>query len=103
MSTPTSPLAEIPSTADISISRLPQTTVKAADTLQKETLPPSEPSEASEAGHDYTENAPQAVVDAIAIERAREEQEGPPDLMVGSFQSWMGGLQGESYGCSHDE
>lgn len=40
--------------------------------------------------HDYTENAPQAVVDAIAIERAREEKEAPPDMMVGSFQSWAG-------------
>jgi cation-transporting ATPase 13A2 len=40
--------------------------------------------------HDYTENAPQAVVDAIAVERAREEMGGPPDMMVGSFQSWAG-------------
>ncbi|WVQ83070.1 hypothetical protein IAT38_005208 [Cryptococcus sp. DSM 104549] len=41
--------------------------------------------------YDYTENAPQAVVDAIAIERAREEKEGPPpDLMVGSWASWAG-------------
>lgn len=40
-------------------------------------------------GYDYTENAPQAVVDAIAIERAREEKEGPPDMMVGSWASWM--------------
>ncbi|KAK1925519.1 putative cation transporting ATPase [Papiliotrema laurentii] len=40
--------------------------------------------------HDYTENAPQAVVDAIAMERAKEEKEAPPDMMVGSFQSWAG-------------
>lgn len=53
-------------------------------------------STAQEEQHDYTENAPQAVVDAIAIERAREEQEGPPDMMVGSFQSWMGGSEGMS-------
>ena len=46
--------------------------------------------------HDYTENAPQAVVDAIAIERAREEKEAPPDMMVGSLQSWMGQNDGES-------
>lgn len=46
--------------------------------------------------HDYTENAPQAVVDAIAIERAREEKEAPPDMMVGSFQSWAG-QDGQSY------
>ena len=46
--------------------------------------------------HDYTENAPQAVVDAIAIERAREEKEAPPDMMVGSFQSWAGPDGGES-------
>lgn len=46
--------------------------------------------EAGPSHHDYTENAPQAVVDAIAIERAREEKEAPPDMMVGSFQSWAG-------------
>ena len=46
---------------------------------------PSKPSE-----HDYTENVPQAVFDAIAHERAREAQEGPADMMVGSFQSWSG-------------
>ncbi len=50
---------------------------------------PTEP-EAGPSNHDYTENAPQAVVEAIAIERAREEKEGPPDMMVGSFQSWTG-------------
>lgn len=37
---------------------------------------------------DYTENAPQGVVDAIAIERAREEKEGPPDMISGSLGSW---------------
>lgn len=42
-----------------------------------------------EVGYDYTENAPQAVVDAIFIERKREEEEGPPDMMVGSWASWM--------------
>lgn len=46
-------------------------------------------------GYDYTENAPQAVVDAIAIERAREEKEGPPDMMVGSWASWMSHDDGE--------
>lgn len=45
--------------------------------------------------HDYTENAPQAVVDAIAIEREREAKEAPPDMMVGSFQSWAGVDGGE--------
>ena len=37
---------------------------------------------------DYTENAPQVVVDAIAIARAKEEQEGPPDMISGSVGSW---------------
>ena len=37
---------------------------------------------------DYTENAPQGVVDAIAIARAKEEQEGPPDMISGSVGSW---------------
>jgi len=46
--------------------------------------------------HDYTENAPQAVVDAIAIEREREAKEAPPDMMVGSFQSWAGADGGGS-------
>lgn len=45
--------------------------------------------EAGKQGYDYTENAPQAVVDAIFIERKREEEEGPPDMMVGSWASWM--------------
>lgn len=45
--------------------------------------------------YDYTENAPQAVVDAIAIERAREEKEGPGEMMVGSFSSWAGTMDGE--------
>lgn len=47
---------------------------------------------------DYTENAPQGVVDAIAIERAREEQEGPPDMISGSLGSW-GMEQGMSHFC----
>ena len=46
--------------------------------------------------YDYTENAPQAVVNAIAMERAREEKEAPADMMVGSLQSWAGGDEGES-------
>lgn len=46
--------------------------------------------------HDYTENAPQAILDAIANERAREEKEGPPDMMVGSFQEWTGNEDGVS-------
>ncbi len=46
------------------------------------------------AGHDYTENAPQAIFDAVANERAREEKEGPPDMMVGSFQEWTGNEDG---------
>jgi hypothetical protein len=37
---------------------------------------------------DYTENAPQGVVDAVVIERAREAQEGPPDMISGSLGSW---------------
>jgi cation-transporting ATPase 13A2 len=60
-----------------------------------ETHPPSD--------YDYTENAPQAAIDAIAIERAREAKEGPPDMMVGSFQSWMGASGGKlhvSFGLS---
>jgi hypothetical protein len=44
---------------------------------------------AGKVGYDYTENAPQAVVDAIFIERKREEEEGAPDMMVGSWASWM--------------
>ena len=51
-----------------------------------------EPSEAGPSNYDYTENAPQAVVDAIAIERAREQKEGPPEMMVGSFSSWAGAM-----------
>jgi cation-transporting ATPase 13A2 len=46
--------------------------------------------------YDYTEKAPQAVVDAIAIERAREEKEGPGEMMVGSFSSWAGTMDGGS-------
>ena len=46
--------------------------------------------------YDYTGNAPQAVVDAIAMQRAREEKEAPPDMMVGSFQSWGGLDEGAS-------
>jgi hypothetical protein len=34
------------------------------------------------------QNAPQGVVDAIAIARAKEEQEGPPDMISGSVGSW---------------
>ncbi|WRT67812.1 uncharacterized protein IL334_004786 [Kwoniella shivajii] len=41
--------------------------------------------------YDYTENAPQAVVDAIANERERERKEGPQEMMVGSWTSWAGG------------
>ncbi|KIR42837.1 cation-transporting ATPase 13A3/4/5 [Cryptococcus deuterogattii 99/473] len=60
------------------------------------TIPP--PQNTHEDGHeppgpsdyDYTENAPQAVVDAVAIERAKREQEGPPEMMVGSWTSWAG-------------
>jgi cation-transporting ATPase 13A2 len=44
--------------------------------------------------YDYTENAPQAIVDAIAIENARREKEAP-DLMIGSLESWDGTVLGE--------
>ncbi|WWD04834.1 hypothetical protein V865_002905 [Kwoniella europaea PYCC6329] len=41
--------------------------------------------------YDYTENAPDAVVQAVAIERERERKEGPQEMMVGSWTSWAGG------------
>ncbi|WVQ96650.1 hypothetical protein IAU59_003756 [Kwoniella sp. CBS 9459] len=56
--------------------------------------PPQGQNEDGDAGpstYDYTENAPQAVVDAIAIEREREAKEGPQEMMVGSWTSWAGG------------
>ena len=52
------------------------------------------PPDAMEAGpssyYDYTENAPQADVDAVAIQRAKEGIEGPADMMVGSLPNWTG-------------
>ena len=56
--------------------------------------PPSE-SESRPLRHDYTENAPQADVDAVASARwAKEDQEGPPDMMVGSLPDWTGNDKG---------
>ena len=53
------------------------------------------PADQGPSTYDYTENAPQAVVDAIAIERKREEMEGPAEMMVGSWTSWSGDDGGE--------
>ncbi|WVR06383.1 hypothetical protein IAU60_003414 [Kwoniella sp. DSM 27419] len=53
--------------------------------------PRSRDEDAGPSTYDYTENAPQAVVDAIAIEREREAKEGPQEMMVGSWTSWAGG------------
>lgn len=98
MPDPVSPTrAQIPSA--ISVSRPAQ-----PDGFHPEPVQNSQPQNTASNGqgeegpshHDYTENAPQAVVDAIAIERAREEKEAPPDMMVGSFQSWAGPDGGES-------
>lgn len=77
---------------------------------ERNTIPP--PQNTHENGHeppgpsdyDYTENAPQAVVDAVAIERAKREQEGPPEMMVGSWTSWAGSDNGVShlhFSCIH--
>jgi cation-transporting ATPase 13A3/4/5 len=67
------------------------------DNFHPEPRPASKDQDGQDAGpsnYDYTENAPQAVVDAIAIERAREEKEGPGEMMVGSFSSWAGTMDG---------
>ncbi|OWZ71730.1 hypothetical protein AYX14_02820 [Cryptococcus neoformans] len=62
---------------------------------ERNTIPPPQNSQDGQqppgvSNYDYTENAPQAVVDAVAIERAKREQEGPPEMMVGSWTSWAG-------------
>ena len=97
MPDPTSPTrAQIPSA--ISVSRPANPDAFHPEPLQGQTSAPplNGQGEEGQFHHDYTENAPQAVVDAIAIERAREEKEAPPDMMVGSFQSWAGPDGGKS-------
>lgn len=88
MSPPTTPgLAEIPSTASPVKQRKDpfKTVFQAGPSAQNGN---EEEREDNGPKWDYTENAPQGVVDAIAIERAREEQEGPPDMISGSVGSW---------------
>ncbi|ODN81649.1 hypothetical protein L202_02049 [Cryptococcus amylolentus CBS 6039] len=51
---------------------------------------PSKTSDHKDEVHDYTEDAPQAMVDAVAMEIAKHEQEGPPEMMAGSMASWAG-------------
>ena len=46
--------------------------------------------------YDYTDSTPLPVVEAIAIQRAKEQKEAPPDMMVGSMQSWGGFDEGGS-------
>jgi cation-transporting ATPase 13A2 len=82
---PTSPMATIPSTLEVSRPRSPDSHGP------RDVVDISHDEEVIREQHDYTENAPQAVVNAIAIEREREQNETPPDLMVGSLGSWAGG------------
>ncbi|WWC62526.1 uncharacterized protein I303_105122 [Kwoniella dejecticola CBS 10117] len=53
--------------------------------------PPQREEHEGPSTYDYTENAPDAVVQAVAIERERERKEGPQEMMVGSWNSWDGG------------
>nr|XP_019012720.1 cation-transporting ATPase 13A3/4/5 [Kwoniella pini CBS 10737]OCF51501.1 cation-transporting ATPase 13A3/4/5 [Kwoniella pini CBS 10737] len=53
--------------------------------------PPQQEEDEGPSTYDYTENAPDAVVQAVAIERERERKEGPQEMMVGSWNSWDGG------------
>lgn len=95
-------MADPPSPPTPGISAIPATKA-AAMPSQRDTFHPIPVSAAHQEGadagtgpsqHDYTENARQADVDAIAIERAREQREGPPDMMVGSMTSWAGSDDG---------
>jgi cation-transporting ATPase 13A2 len=90
MSQPTSPgLAEIPSTTSpVKQRKDPFKTIFQAGSSTHNQIQDRENQEDNGPKWDYTENAPQGVVDAIAIERAREEQEGPPDMISGSVGSW---------------
>jgi peptidoglycan hydrolase-like protein with peptidoglycan-binding domain len=90
MSAPTSPgLAEIPSTTSpVKQRKDPFKTIFQAGSSAQNQNQDREDQEDNGPKWDYTENAPQGVVDAIAIERAREEQEGPPDMISGSVGSW---------------
>lgn len=82
MAPPTTPgIAQIPTTTSPVKSRANAANREAGPSGQRE-------AEDGPSNWDYTENAPQGVVDAIAIERAREEQEGPPDMISGSLGSW---------------
>ena len=88
-SSPTSPMATIPTAVDISRPREPD------EHGPRDVVDISQDEEVDRRHYDYTENAPQAVVNAIAMEREREQNEAPPDLMVGSFGSWTGNDDGE--------
>jgi cation-transporting ATPase 13A3/4/5 len=88
-SPPTPGIAQIPSTTSpVKQRKDPFKAQAQAQQSQASASVENDAQEESGPRWDYTEAAPQGVIDAIAIERAREQQEGPPDMISGSVGSW---------------